>query len=200
MKRLAAFFLLAIGAVYAYNGYLTDDYTVLAFWEWIQSLFTRAELKASSYSSQNVADIAADFIAGQEGFRSKTYLDIAGLPTIGYGHKLVPGDGFTMASTISEADAKNLLIADMQNAINCVESSLTSAATPNQEAAMVSLCFNIGCAAFRGSSVLRAFNNGDPVTASADFALWNKAHVGGILQTIEDLVSRRSSEQELFNA
>ena len=29
-----------------------------------------------------------------EGFRSQTYLDVNGFPTIGYGHKILPGESF----------------------------------------------------------------------------------------------------------
>lgn len=204
MKRaygtFAAVFVVAIGALYAYNGYSSDDYSASSFLQWLESWITRAELKITGRTNPDAADIAADLIAGFEGFRSKVYLDIAGFPTIGYGHRLVAGDGLDMNSVISEAQGRALLISDIQRFVDCVESTVKAGLTPRQEAALISLAYNIGCNAFIGSSLVRALNNGDYQTASDDFLSWDKAHEGGILVEVPDLLSRRQSEQQVFNS
>lgn len=71
---------------------------------------------------------------------------------------------------------------------------LTRPATENQLAAMVSLAFNIGLAAFARSTVLRAHNAGDTAAAARAFALWNKA--GG--REMPGLVRRRAREAALY--
>jgi murein DD-endopeptidase MepM/ murein hydrolase activator NlpD/GH24 family phage-related lysozyme (muramidase) len=51
-----------------------------------------------------------DWIKQEEGFRSETYIDTEGYPTIGYGHKLKPGESFP--GGISKADADKLFEQD----------------------------------------------------------------------------------------
>jgi GH24 family phage-related lysozyme (muramidase) len=45
-----------------------------------------------------------DLIKKSEGFRSKTYLDMAGLPTIGYGHRLVHPECYPDGICETQAD------------------------------------------------------------------------------------------------
>jgi lysozyme len=49
--------------------------------------------------------------------------------------------------------------------------------TDNQFAALVSLCFNIGSAAFRDSSVVRVLNKGEYHLVPGFMRLWNKITV-----------------------
>lgn len=37
----------------------------------------------------NLSAAGLELLKKSEGFRDRTYLDVAGLPTIGYGHRLV---------------------------------------------------------------------------------------------------------------
>ena len=57
-------------------------------------------------------------IKQQEGFRSRTYLDVAGFPTIGYGHLLIHPDSFP--DGIDEAQAGEILAADIRDAEQAV--------------------------------------------------------------------------------
>jgi lysozyme len=75
-----------------------------------------------------------------------------------------------------------------------VDAVLTAPAVPFEFAALVSLAYNIGAAAFARSSVLRAHNRGDKAAAARAFALWNKA--GG--RVIRGLVTRRAKEAALY--
>jgi len=143
--------------------------------------------------------LAAGLIAGFEGFSSKAYPDPAGQNvtySIGYGHQIVPGDGFTTDSTISESDALALLQADLGTFATCVDTAVSVPVTPQMQAAMYSLCYNIGCGAFKSSTLLSDLNNGDPQGALDQFAVWNKAG-GAVLQA---LVNRRASEAAVFQS
>ena len=66
--------------------------------------------------------------------------------------------------------------------------------TQAQFDAMCSLCYNIGVAAFRRSTVLRRHNAGDYDGAAAAFAMWNKG--GG--RVLRGLVRRRAAEAKLY--
>ena len=56
-------------------------------------------------------DIA--FIKNNEGLKLHSYDDVAGIPTIGYGHKLLHGE--TFPDGITEQQAGELLEKDLQN-------------------------------------------------------------------------------------
>jgi hypothetical protein len=55
-----------------------------------------------------------DLIKRFEGFRGQRYIDAAGFPTIGYGHRIVPPESFP--NGVSEAQAANLLVEDVSAA------------------------------------------------------------------------------------
>ena len=67
---------------------------------------------------------------------------------------------------------------------------------PNQNEfdAMVLLCFNIGPAGFKRSTVLKAHNRGDHQAAARAFGLWNKS--GG--KVYAGLTRRRAEESALY--
>jgi lysozyme len=81
-------------------------------------------------------------IKQQEGFRSRTYLDVAGFPTIGYGHRLIHPGSFP--DGISEAEAAEILASDVRDAEQAVERLVKVALTQGQFDALVDFCFNLG--------------------------------------------------------
>lgn len=130
-----------------------------------------------------------------EGLKLDAYQDVAGIWTIGYGHT----NGVQPGMHITEAQAEQALRDDLHTAEHVVEDATQVAPpTDNEFAAMVSLCFNIGSANYRGSSVLKEHLAGDKVAAADAFLLWNKARVGGVLQPVAGLTNRRKAEQELY--
>ena len=60
-----------------------------------------------------------ELLKRSEGFRDRVYMDVAGLPTIGYGHQLLHSDSFL--NGIDEQQASNLLASDVRNAEQAVE-------------------------------------------------------------------------------
>ncbi|MDP3013624.1 MAG: lysozyme, partial [Candidatus Subteraquimicrobiales bacterium] len=65
----------------------------------------------------DVSQAGLNFIAGYEGFSATTYKDVAGLPTIGYGHLIKSGESF---GTLSNDAALKLLRKDASFAVNAV--------------------------------------------------------------------------------
>ena len=65
----------------------------------------------------DVSQAGLNFIAGYEGYSATTYKDVAGLPTIGYGHLIKSGESF---GTLSKNAALQLLRKDASFAVNAV--------------------------------------------------------------------------------
>ena len=137
-----------------------------------------------------------DIIKNHEALRLTVYPDQRGLPTIGYGHLLKPGESFP--NGINEEQAGALLVGDLATAENAVNAGVKVSITQNQFDALVSLAFNIGAGAFRSSTVLRKLNAGDVAGSAAAFALWNKVSQGGQLVVSAGLMNRRTDEANLF--
>jgi len=199
---LVAFgFVAALGASYAYFFFASGDGSVDGWVEWLVSFWSRAVMKSDAISSGDAHSLAIDMIAGFEGFFSHAYYDAAGVLTIGYGHKVVDGDGFDETSTIGEGDALALLDQDVASAEACVNDAVTNPnLTPDQVASLVSFTYNEGCGALTGSTLLKAVNAGDLATAANEFGKWNKAHVSGVLTVLSALTSRRAQEAAAFQA
>jgi lysozyme len=147
--------------------------------------------------ARKINQTGLDLIKRFEGLKLDAYQDVAGVWTIGYGHIR----GVQPGMHITEAEAEQALRDDLLTAENVVEDA-TADASPNdnQFAAMVSLCFNIGAANFRGSSILREHLAGNTAAAANAFLLWNKARVQGVLQEVKGLTNRRAGERELYLA
>ena len=126
----------------------------------------------------------------------QVYNDSAGIPTIGWGHRVLSWEDFSEGITEEEADA--ILENDLAKTVYAVESMLTVDPTQNQFDAMVCLAFNIGTRAFQTSTLLRKFNAGDFDGAAAQFPVWDKAHVNGQLVELKGLLARRNTEKGLF--
>ena len=138
-------------------------------------------------------------IAQFEGVRQKAYLDSAGIATIGIGfiryslgalagRRVALGDTMTQEAILAEFAHQ---VAQYERAVN---EAVKVPLTQSQFNACVSLCYNIGIAAFSRSSVVRLLNLRQYRAACRAFALWNKA--GG--RTVAGLVKRREAEMREF--
>jgi len=126
-----------------------------------------------------------------EGFREYAYIPVKGdVWTIGYGFTKGVGKGDHM--TLAEADAR--LVSELVEYERAVYFACTIAPNQNEFDAMVLLCYNIGIAGFKRSSVLRAHNRGDSQAAARAFSLWNRS--GG--KVYRGLTRRRAEEAALY--
>lgn len=142
--------------------------------------------------TQNVSDFATNLVVKFESFSATAYRDVAGFLTIGYGHKIEPGEN--VPAQISETDAQQLLSLDMQTARDAVNRLVIVPLTDNQAAALISLVFNIGAKAFSGSTLLSKLNQGDYQGAANEFDKWT--HADGTI--VNGLIARREQEKTLF--
>lgn len=137
-----------------------------------------------------------DLIKKWEGFRAETYRDAVGVLTIGYGTTAMAGVGIDPkpGMRITEAQAEEYLRRGIDKFAREIRPAITAPINENEFAAFVSLAYNIGPGAFRKSSALRHFNQGNKAKAADAILLWNKA--GG--KVLRGLVNRRNEERALF--
>ena len=143
----------------------------------------------------NVSEAGLQFISQYEGYSSTVYNDVAGLPTIGYGHLIKNGEIF---STITNTEALTLLRNDAGFAVNAVNAYVTTSLSQNQFDALTSFTYNVGANAFANSTLLKNVNSGNTSDISKSFSMWNKARVGGVLTPIQGLTNRRQAELNLY--
>lgn len=129
-----------------------------------------------------------EFITSEEGCILHVYKDAVGLPTIGVGHLVKPGEHFT---SITLDQAHDLLRADLATAEAAVN-GLQADITQNEFDALVSLTFNIGVAAFGRSTLARKVVQGAKEAAAAEFLKWKNAGGKPIL------LKRRQREKALY--
>lgn len=131
-----------------------------------------------------------------EGLKLQAYQDSVGVWTIGYGSTYWP-DGRRVKQgdrLASEKEAETLLRATVADFEKGVRDAVKVHITQNQFDAMVSMAFNIGLSAFRGSTLVKKLNQINVVDIANEFPKWNKA--GG--KVLSGLVRRRAAERDLF--
>ena len=130
-----------------------------------------------------------------EGCKLTAYPDPAtgGDPwTIGYGHT---GSDVHPNMTITQQQAEELLMKDVQKASQAVNSKVHTDITQDEFDALVDFVFNVGAGNFAGSTLLKKINEGDMEGAAHEFEKWDMAagkHMAGLLK-------RRQAEENLFN-
>ncbi len=129
-----------------------------------------------------------------EGFRRRTYRDAAGFKTIGYGHRILPGEAFPDA--LSDDEAAKLLDNDVTLAEEAVRLLVHVPLTQGQFDALVDFVFNLGAARLAQSTLLKELNAGRYAEAAAQLPRWD--HAAG--SELEALKARRQAEVDLWNA
>jgi lysozyme len=126
-----------------------------------------------------------------EACRLTAYKDQGGIWTIGYGHT---GPEVKEGLIITQAQADDLLDADIASAVGCVRRLVQSAIRQNQFDALVDFVFNLGCSSLAESTLLRYVNEGRFEEAANELLRWN--HVHGAV--VKGLTKRRQAEADLF--
>jgi lysozyme len=129
-----------------------------------------------------------------EGFRSHSYLDVAGIPTIGYGHRILPGEAF--ANGITEDGAGSLLSHDVIEAEFAVKRLVRVELAQCQFDALVDFVYNLGPRRLEASTLLRDLNLGRYGAAAEQLLLWD--HAGA--KENAGLKARREAEYLLWHS
>lgn len=114
-----------------------------------------------------------------------------GVVTIGYGHT---GRYAKPGNTLTEKEASALLTEELEKYERGVAAAIKRPMTQNQFDAFVSLCYNIGVAAFTDSTAVSRFNRGDAMGAGSAILMWDRD--GG--KVVAGLRRRRREELYLY--
>lgn len=142
--------------------------------------------------TRRVSRTGVELVRRWEGLRLEAYQCSAHRWTIGFGHT----KGVEQGDRISRAEAERMLTEDLAIFARGVSSSVKAPLSQNQFDALVSLAFNIGVAAFSGSTLVAKLNRTPPDYdgASNEFARWR--NVDG--KPDKGLERRRLDERALF--
>jgi len=131
-----------------------------------------------------------DLVKASEGCRLTAYRDSVGVLTVGYGST----GGITEGQTITQQQAEDMLVDDLDAAADGVRSLVTVPLTQGQFDALCDFVFNLGEGRLRDSTLLRLLNEGRYSEAAAQFRFWVMA--GG--HPLPGLVTRRAAERAMF--
>lgn len=138
--------------------------------------------------------------------RHKMYKDVAGLPTIGYGHLLtrseltsgkiiIDGKSVRWMDGLTESLADELLDQDLDRFEDAVNEFVEVDLTQCEFEALVSFSFNVGRGAFVNSTLLKRVNEGDFDDVPNQFRRW--VYASG--KKVKGLINRREIEIALWN-
>ncbi len=137
-------------------------------------------------TSQNGIDLIKHF----EGCELKAYKCPAGVWTIGYGHI----KGVQEGDVITEQQADEMLVEELYEYENYINTLVNVPLNQNQYDALVSWVYNLGSSNLQASTLLKVLNAGDYDNVPEQIMRWNKA--GG--KVLEGLTRRRQAEADLF--
>lgn len=140
-----------------------------------------------------ISDKGIEFLIKEEGgIKLKAYKCQAGIWTIGVGHT---GKDVKEGKEITKEKAIELLKGDLRRFENVVNKSIKYPIEQHKFDALLSLAFNIGCAAFSNSTVVKKINMGAKMCEVEEaWKMWRKG--GGKVLPI--LVRRREREVKMY--
>lgn len=133
-------------------------------------------------------------IKNAEGYSPFIYRDSIGVPTVGFGHAILPGESIPVP-LMGDA-ALRLLQHDVEIRTVKINEFLKVPLAPKQFDALASFGYNVGLANLQRSTLLRLVNTAQHEKVPPQFLLWDKA--GG--KVLTGLRIRRSAEAKLYAA
>lgn len=114
-------------------------------------------------------------LVAREGRRLTAYRDTAGIWTIGIGHTAAAGPpAVRRGLTITAAECDAIFARDVETYTAAVREGLRTAPAQHSFDALVSVCYNIGPAAFARSTFLKRLDAGDLAGAREALLWWDK--------------------------
>lgn len=129
-----------------------------------------------------------------EGYSPFIYKDIAGYPTIGYGHLILNGEEFQVP--LLPESAQQLLAQDASSKVRDVNKLVQIPLWGNQFAALTSFTFNVGSGTLAKSTLLKRVNNNQQSEVPNQMNRY--VYAGG--RRSKGLETRRLAEGTLYQA
>ncbi|MFI8379618.1 lysozyme [Leeuwenhoekiella sp. NPDC079379] len=137
-----------------------------------------------------------ELIQKYEGFRNNAYLDVKGIPTIGWGNTYYQDNtNVRLGDSITRKQGDEMFLLILKRYEDEVNKYVTSKINQSQFDALVSFTYNCGWGALKSSTLLKKVNK-DPCEPSIleEFQKWNKS--GG--KVYKGLKRRRNEEAYLY--
>jgi lysozyme len=140
----------------------------------------------------HLSNAGLELLKKSEGFSDRTYLDVAGFQTIGFGHRVQPGENF--GNGIDPAQGEAILARDVTVAEGAVARLVKVPLTQGQFDALVDFVFNLGAARLAESTLLKYLNKSQYDAAAWQLLAWD--HAGS--REIAAVKNRREAEFKLW--
>jgi lysozyme len=140
----------------------------------------------------HLSSAGLELLKKSEGFRDRTYNDVAGFPTIGFGHRLAPSESYLTGITLLQGES--ILSRDIVVAEAAVERLVKVSLTQGQFDALVDFVFNLGAGRLASSTLLTYVNARNFDAAAWQLLAWD--HAGS--REIAGLKARREAEFHLW--
>lgn len=128
-------------------------------------------------------------IATFEGYSPTTYLDIVGIPTIGFGTT----GGVKLGQKTDPVAALQRKLSDVQKFEGAIKQCVTVPLHQYEYDAAIAFSYNVGPKAFCSSTMVKKWNAGDYEGGCNELTKW--VYAGG--KKVPGLVKRREKEREL---
>lgn len=146
-------------------------------------------------AKRSISSFGIELICSFEGFSSKAYLDVVGVPTIGYGTTIYPtGVKVTMYDNpVTKEQAREYIAHHVKQYI---EPSLNNLVlNQNQFDSLCSFCYNEGLGNFKSSTLLKkVMANPNDEEIKEEFKKWIYADH----KPLAGLIERRKKESEIY--
>ncbi len=168
-----------------------------ALWEEAKAMREKRDHQIANWDARAISKAGLEFLIKEEGVVPYAYNDPAGHATFGVGHLIHLGPvndadrvkWGTKTRPKSREFVLEVLDKDLDKYEEAVRDAVSVRLKQHEFDALVSLCFNIGVAGFKGSTVVKRLNVGDRKGAAEAILMWNKPSI---------LIPRRLREQALF--
>lgn len=117
-------------------------------------------------------DVATQLVRQFEGCKLTAYRDQDGNLTIGWGHRLI-GPDVTEGLSWTQQRADFALGVDLRVAADGVSRLLSRPLAYGQMGALISLAFNVGVGALKGTRLIDLVNAGQWIPAARDLTAWD---------------------------
>ena len=125
-----------------------------------------------------------------EGYSPTTYLDIVGIPTIGFG---TTGKDVKPGQRIDPVQALQRKLTDVQKFEGALKNCVKVPLHQHEYDAAIAFSYNVGPKAFCNSTMVKKWNAGDYAGGCNELTKW--VYAGG--KRVPGLVARREKEREL---
>jgi len=157
-------------------------------------LLLPAPAAASCLHNCAVDDTGYALIKDFEGYSPFVYKDSGGVPTVGFGHAILPGEH--IKTPLMGADALQLLKHDIARRTPELNRIINVPLATVQFDALTSFAYNVGVAKLRRSTLLRCVNTNHQREVHPQFLRWDTA-AGRVLLGLK---LRREAEAELYDS